>query len=614
MFTATNHQVKLSGQAYNIFKKMGAQPGECNEEGSFTLPSHVNLTPLESANLIAEHFSKISREFPHLNQETLPDRVLDKLNQPESESKVPYIMEHDVYNKIKNANKPKSGVPGDLPRKLVSEFAPELAKPVCKIYNTIVGHAKQGVVKWPTSWKQEFGTPLQKTSNPASEDDLRVISLTAFFSKVLERFVLEWLMFYVGGKLDPKQFGGLEGNSISHYMIELINYILYNQDYNLPIAVLICAIDFKKAFNRINHNIVVTKLSDLGVPGWLLNIVMGFLTNRVMVVRYKGETSDTKTLPGGGPQGTLLGLLLFLILVNSCGESHNHRIGEQITKRKKKFSPSTFHAKFVDDMTIGESFNIKECLIPNPDRPLPDSYHARLGLRLEPEKSKTYEQIQMIKDYSETNEMKLNLSKTKFMLFNPTKNYDFVPDLKIDDVELETLDEMKLLGLTIRNDLSWKANTENMTKKAYKRLWMIKRLKKQGANLNDLTDIYIKQVRSILEFGVPVWNAGIKQEQVTDIERVQKSFLHIALGSDYTDYKSALEEANLEMLSSRRTKLCKNFAMKAFKHPKHTHWFSTKEPGPNTRSDKIVFKPPLCRLSRLKKSPIPYLTSLLNTT
>ena len=200
------------------------------------------------------------------------------------------------------------------------------------------------------------------------------------------------------------------------------------------------------------------------------------------------------------------------------------------------------------------------------------------------------------------------------MLFNPTVNYDFVPDLKIDDIELETLDEMKLLGLTITNDLSWKANTENMTKKAYKRLWIIKRLKKQGANLEDLKDIYIKQVRSVLEFGVPVWNAGLNQEQVMEIERVQKSFLHIALGCNYTDYKSALEEASLEMLSDRRTKLCKNFASKALKHPKHSHWFVTKEPGPDTRSEKLAFKPPLCRLSRLKKSPIPYLTSLLNTT
>ena len=57
-------------------------------------------------------------------------------------------------------------------------------------------------------------------------------------------------MTYIGEKLDPKQFGCLKGNSISHYMSELINFILYNQDYDLPIAVLICAIDFTKAFNR----------------------------------------------------------------------------------------------------------------------------------------------------------------------------------------------------------------------------------------------------------------------------------------------------------------------------------------------------------------------------
>ena len=53
------------------------------------------------------------------------------------------------------------------------------------------------------------------------------------------------------------QFGGLKGNSISHYMIELVNYVLHNQDYNLPIVVLIYAVDLSKAFNRINHNLII---------------------------------------------------------------------------------------------------------------------------------------------------------------------------------------------------------------------------------------------------------------------------------------------------------------------------------------------------------------------
>ena len=107
----------------------------------------------------------------------------------------------------------------------------------------------------------------------------------------------------------------------------------------------------------------------MGVPGWLLNLVMGFLSDRVMLVRYKGETTTSKPLPGGGPQGTLLGLLLFLNLINDCGfEKNETKIGETITK-------------YVDDLTILEAINLKEALVRNPIRPLPYKYHARLGLK-----------------------------------------------------------------------------------------------------------------------------------------------------------------------------------------------------------------------------------------
>ena len=119
--------------------------------------------------------------------------------------------------------------------------------------------------------------------------------------------------------------------------------------------------------------------------------------------------------------------------------------------------------------------------------------------------------------------MKQNFVKTKFMLFNPTLKYDFVPNLEVIGTKLETMEVMKLLGHRIRNDLSWKSNTESMVHRAYQKLWMLKRLKRQGANLDDLTDIYVKQVRSILEFGVPVLNSGLSQEEVSDM-------LYIALG------------------------------------------------------------------------------------
>ena len=143
---------------------------------------------------------------------------------------------------------------------------------------------------------------------------------------------------------------------------------------------------------------------------------------------------------------------------------------------------------------------------------------------------------------------------------------------------------------------------------------MIRRLKGKGAGIEDLKDVYLKQVRSVLEFGVPVWNYGLTLDEIYEIERVQKSFLHIVLGNQYGSYDLALEKVQLETLEARRLDICMKFAKVAAKHPKHKTWFESNGPvGPNTRSEKMKYKTPLYRLKRFKKSPIPYLTSLLNS-
>ena len=111
---------------------------------------------------------------------------------------------------------------------------------------------------------------MQKEPNPVTEDQLRIISLTSFLSKVFEQFVMTWLLKYLGKIMDWGQYGGTKGCSTSHYLVDLVNYILYNQDLNIPHAVLAVMDDFFKAFNRIDHNRIITILSRLGVPGWPL--------------------------------------------------------------------------------------------------------------------------------------------------------------------------------------------------------------------------------------------------------------------------------------------------------------------------------------------------------
>ena len=86
----------------------------------------------------------------------LPPDVQAKVEQPISESDVPHLPDHDVYEKIRKSKKTKSSVPGDLPRKIVQEFGPELSSPAGIIFRNIV---KTG--QWPKPWRIEYGVPLK---------------------------------------------------------------------------------------------------------------------------------------------------------------------------------------------------------------------------------------------------------------------------------------------------------------------------------------------------------------------------------------------------------------------------------------------------------------------
>ena len=607
------------GRAYRSLKKLAARPGDCTDEGSFTLSSHVdeNLPSVESTERMAEHFVKISQEYPPLNPELLSPHVKMKIDNPGCPEELPRIEDYQVYNNIKKSKKPRSSVPGDLPRRLVREFAPELAAPAAKIFKNIL---KTG--EWPKTWRTEYGVPLQKQDNPANEDQLRIISLTSFFSKQFEKFVITWLLEYVGDQLDWGQYGGVRGSSISHYLVDFVNFILYNHDLAVPHAVLAAMVDFSKAFNRINHNTIITILSEMGVPGWLLRIVMGFLTERELIVRYKGGLSGRKALPGGGPQGTRLGLFLFLILVNAAGFPHLEKyLGKKITGTLNKRSPiPNIHMKYVDDISLAQSLNMKNCVIDNPDPSptLPLTYHDRTGHILPTTQLPLQLQLDRLVELCKTQDMVINTGKSKVMIFNPSRNFDSTPKLTLPDMGgeyLEVVESVKLLGVVMRSDMRWCDNTDYICQKGYSRLWMIRRLKGLGATSKELLDVYQKQVRVVLELAVPVWHPAITIEERKQIERVQKCALYIILGSDYTCYSNALETLGIESLENRRSKICESFAMKCYKSPRYHTWFHANDYSQSqhyTRAYKSKLRPVSCRTKRYKNSALPYLTESLN--
>ena len=332
-----------------------------------------------------------------------------------------------------NYRKAKSAVPGDIPKTLVQECSPDLSVPVSQIFQNILD-----TCHWPKQWRVEYGVPLQKVPNPKNEDQLRIISLTSYLSKVFEAFVIDWLMEFVGDKIDWGQYGGLKGNSISHYLIEFTNFILYNQDLKNPRAVLAMMIDFSKAFNRQNHNTLIQILSDMNVPSWLLKIVMAFLTDRELVLRYKGKCSGKNSLPGGSPQGTRLGMFLFLILINFAGFDScelEKNVGTVITQplnRRKPISQS--HMKYIDDLSFVHSLELKKVLTENPSVNIsrPVSYHERTGHHLPDSENIIQEQFSKLKDFADRNQMKINHDKSKVMLFNTSRKFDFMPKITLD--------------------------------------------------------------------------------------------------------------------------------------------------------------------------------------
>ena len=194
---------------------------------------------------------------------------------------------------------------GDLFTEHVTRFCNELSVPLESIFNTAFQHET-----WPAVWQTEVVTCIPKCNDPESLSQLRNLSCTPLYSKVMEYFVLENLKQSV--KPDFNQFGGLSGNSTNHYLIQAWDEILESLDQDGAVVNLI-SIDFENAFNSMNHRACLEKFVDKGCCPHLVRMNGAFLKGRTTKYKIGRSHSASRPLGGGSPQGTLLGNYMFII-------------------------------------------------------------------------------------------------------------------------------------------------------------------------------------------------------------------------------------------------------------------------------------------------------------
>ena len=189
----------------------------------------------------------------------------------------------------------------------------------------------------PVLWKSADVLPLPKISNLQSvECDLRPWpnSLTPVLSKILEDYIFQWLCPIIMPYIDPRQFGYIKKSSSTAALIHLLHTWLAATE-TPKTFIRSCHVDFSRDFNTINHNILLSKLCLLYVPPTLLNWCASFLRNRQQRVKLQSVKSGWNFIHAGVSQGTKLGPLFFLVMIND------------LTTTVPMY-------KFVDDVTMSE--------------------------------------------------------------------------------------------------------------------------------------------------------------------------------------------------------------------------------------------------------------------
>ena len=357
-------------------------------------------------------------------------------------------------------------------------------------------------------------------------------------------------------------------------------------------------LDWSAAFDRQCPNIGIRRFLECGVRPEIVPVIASYLSNRSMAVKLNGVTSDTFQMPGGGPQGTLFGVIEYLIQSNNNADCVDPDL----------------RFKYVDDLTFLELISLALSCTGLANYNCKTHVPNDIGidtLFLPASNLMTQSHINTISSWTAENKMLLNEKKSNYMVLSRSK-CEVNTRLSINSNNLERVYHVKLLGVWISDTLDWALNTKEILKKAYSRISLITKLKYAGTSVEDLTLIYTIFIRCVLEYCCVVWHSSLTMAQNNSIERVQKVCLKIILGDKYHEYNTALSICGLETLENRRENLCLKFGVKCSKSEKHKHLFPKNkklEVQLRRREEYVVHH---ASTERYRSSTIPYIQRLMN--
>ena len=361
---------------------------------------------------------------------------------------------------------------------------------------------------FPSKLKLAKVIPIYKKDDRHILDNYRPISLLSTMSKVFEKVVFHQVYDYFSSNnlFYENQYGFRKKHSTEIAAIELVDRILGHLDQgNIPISVFL---DLSKAFDTINHAILIQKLSFYGLRATPLKWFQSYLENRHQYTDFCGAKSPQTKIMTGVPQGSILGPLLFIIYMNDI----------HAATRK-------FHAIiYADDTNLTSpmcSFSL--------DKSVKTSNIDEISKNVNNELSE-------IQEWLVVNKLSLNVKKTKYMIFHhpQRKIENMIPDLRLNSEPIEKVTDFNFLGLSIDECLSWKAHVQKISNKMSRNIGIMRRLK-HYLPLTVLRTIYNTLVLPYFQYSILTW--GFRLGRVT---LLQKRAMRVITCSRYNAHTDPL--------------------------------------------------------------------------